>query len=531
MTTVSDYILEQLLAWGVTRLYGVAGDTQLHLIAQTGERIRFIPVCQESSAGIMAAAESMLTGTVGVCLATSGPGVVNMLNGLAEAAIDRTAVLALTGQVESKKIGSTAKQYLEQQVLLYPLASFTAEPGCAEAVGKVLPRALQRAVSRKELVHVSVPKDVLPQAAQQAVTLRPTGLDATYSPRQDVMEQAIAMMGSSKKPLILAGIGAHAAMDEVVSLATQWGAGLITTLGAKGAVDRDFPLNLYGLGQGGSELATAVLQECDLLLVIGSNWWPEEYAAKNLKVIQVDIDPEAVGSAPAPQIALVGRTEDIVPQLRLALRSKSLPMWGQQIRTQRDKWEAVLSAEIDQEDTLHPGLLMQALAKITGAENVITVDTGDHTVWFSRHYHGRCKKVLFSGKWRTMGFALPAAMAAAFVYPGRRVICLVGDGSLNMVLSELATLAREGLNVMVIVLKNGALTMEKNRVLNAGLNPVGLDLPEIDYVRVAEGCGVKAVRVNTVSELAGALDQGMSVEEPMLIEVNVTSPMLPHTKL
>jgi pyruvate dehydrogenase (quinone)/pyruvate oxidase len=455
-----------------------------------------------------------------------------MLNGMAEAFSDKTPVLAITGQVETRKVGSAVKQYVQQQVLVHPLASFTAEPECADAAPKVLDRALLRAMNRRELVHISLPKDLLHQTVSgnpmppvQGIRYAPVSLS------ERALSHVLLAMESSERPLILAGTGALTAMQEVRALAEKWGAGLITTLGAKGTIEREFPLNLYGLGQGGSEPATLLLQECDMLLVVGSNWWPEDYTPVVKRVVQIDDNPEALGNAPTPEIALLARTEEVLPLLNKSFASTPKPAWRDRIRVLKYEWDELLQAEVDQEDEVHPGLLMRSLSRLDLDQCVITVDTGDHTVWFNRHYHGRCKRVLFSGEWRTMGFALPAAIAASLIYPGKRVICLVGDGSLNMVLSELATLVREGSNVTVIVLKNGSLAMEKNRVLNAGLKPIGVDLPEIDYTGVAGACGLRASKVERVSQLGKALQQSVNTEGPVLLEVSVTSPMLPHTKL
>lgn len=534
MNTVSRYVLDQLAAFGTKLIYGVAGDTQLHLIAETAghQSIRFVPVCNENSAGFMAATEAMLTGRVGVCVATSGPGVANMLNGLGEAYGDKLPVLALTGQVEMSKIGTEGKQYLEQQVMLRPLAAYSAEVVDTEAVGKVLPMALLKALTRRQLTHVSIPKDLLPQMTSATAMARPLGLENNYMLSALALKQALQLINTSRRPLILAGLGAFSAMPELVKLAQAWGAGIITSLGAKGALARNEPNYVFGLGQGGSEAASQLLASCDLLFVVGCNWWPNEFISTPPHVIQVDINPEAIGCGPIPHVALIGDAREVSWQIRAELRTEASPEWLQIISQEKSRWEGKLSQELQSESgALHPARVMKTLEDLNLTEIFCTVDTGDHTVWFNKHYHGLCRRVFFSGKWRTMGFALPGAIAAALTEQGTRVLCITGDGCLNMGLAELATLARENLPVTVLVLNNHAYTMEKNRMLNAGLAPVGVDLPAIDYVKVAQACGLQTVGVADEQGLKSALQQALQSHGPCLISVEVGSPMLPHTTL
>jgi len=533
MTTVSRYILNQLTAFGVQRIYGVAGDTQLHLIAETaGHNIQFVPACHESSAAFMAAADAMLTGKPGVCLATSGPGVANMLNGLGEAYGDKLPMLAITGQTELKKIGSEAKQYLEQQSMLRPLACYSAEVVDAEAMGKVLPLALLKAHVRRQLTHLSVPKDILQQPSSAQVMSPPIGLMPHLSPSPIALKVAFEIMNKSRQPLILAGLGARRAMPEIIKLAEAWGAGIITSLGAKGAISREHQLYLHGLGQGGSEPASELLSQCDVLLLIGCNWWPSDYAVANVaNVIQVDINPEAINCGAHPHVALIGDAQDVTWQLRAGLTTEADATWRQVIVDGKAKWEAHIEAEVVPSSCLHPAVVMRELERLGLTESIFTVDTGDHTVWFNRHFHGLCQRVLFSGKWRTLGFALPAAITAGLVEPQRRIICIIGDGGLNMVMSELATLVRENLLVTVVVIKNHTYAIEKNRMENAGLTTVGVDLPAIDYVKVAEACGLAAQAANDLLSLQKSLQQALAHQGPYLISVEVGNPHLPHVKL
>ena len=535
MTTVSRYILDQLAAFSVQRMYGVAGDTQLHLVAETVAHpsISFVPVCHENSAGFMAAAEAMLTGRPSVCIATSGPGVANMLNGLGEAYGDKLPVLALTGQVELKKIGTEAKQYLEQQVMLRPLAAYSAEVADADAVGKVLPLALLKSLSRKQLTHVSVPKDLLTRTTTSQVMASPIGLEPHVMPSAVALKAALEAISASQRPLILAGLGARTAMPEVVKLAQSWGAGIITSLGAKGSISSEEPLYLHGLGQGGSASATELISKCDLLMVIGCNWWPTDYAiAEAAQVIQIDINPESVGCGKTPHIALIGDASEVTWQLRSELHTKADPAWAQAIADAKRNWEQHLAQDLAQiGGSMHPATVIKQLEQLNLTDAIYTVDTGDHTVWFNRHFHGLCHRVLFSGKWRTMGFALPAAIAASLVEPSRRVVCVTGDGCLNMVLSELATAVRENLPITIVVLKNHAYTMEKNRMVNAGLPTIGVDLPDIDYVKVAEACGMSGESVADEAGLQQALGRALEGNRPYLISAEVSEAMLPHVKL
>ena len=310
--TVSQTIVSQLKEWGVKHIYGVAGDAILAFLGelQNQSEIQYYGVRHESAAGFMASAEGKCTNRIGVCLCTSGPGLTNLLNGIADASADQIPLLVISGQVESKKIGTNAKQYVEQQQMISPLAVFSATISHPDASVDVLHKALIEAVSKRGVAHVLIPKDLFSQPCNQQV-MKPTGA-LLRAKMKDLsqLDQAIMQLLAAKKPMFLLGEGARVAAKTVIELAEALGAGIIETLGAKGCIGHETPLYVYGIGEGGTFEARELLQQADVVIAVGANWWPEGFVPETTKVIQIDISPASIEGHKEVSCGLVGDAQE-----------------------------------------------------------------------------------------------------------------------------------------------------------------------------------------------------------------------------
>jgi pyruvate oxidase len=533
--TVSEVILAQLASWGVKRIYGVAGDATLSFIEAIGQQnaIQYIATRHETAAAFMASAEGKCTNRLAVCVGTSGPGLVNMLNGIADAAADHVPMLVITGQVKTSKIGTEAKQYIEQQQMIAPLAIYSASLLHPEATVAVLQKAILEALSKKGVAHVSVPKDIFKAFCSNLVH-PPVGV-LWNEKRQDLhqLDRATMYLSTALKPMLVIGEGARGASGQIIRIAESLQAGIIETLGAKGVIPFQHPLNLGGIGEGGTEESRQVLMQADCILAIGANWWPEGFVPKQTKVIHIDISPVSIEAHPEVVCGLVGDASEVLGLLQEKVRQQS-----QGKENQREDWyqkvqevKRKITQKLDQERMLigspiAPQKLISALDQTVAADAIMVVDTGDHTIWFNRIFRAQQQQVLYSGKWRTMGFGLPAAISAKLNYPEKQVVALVGDGCFSMTMMELSTAVRYGVPITVVIVNNQSLAMEKNKMLVSGMQPFGVDLTNPNFADLARSFGVKAVRVEQQDELVPALQEAYQLNQPAILDV-LTSDIMP----
>jgi len=522
---LAEYTLKQLAAWGVRRVYGVMGDAILTLMDALGRQgdIQFVQVRHEAAAGFMASAEAKLTGGLAACIGTSGPGLANLINGLGDAYADRVPLLVLTGQVESYKVGTDVKQDVNQQALVQGLAGYTAQVTAPGAAPAILARALKTAVAEGRVAQVSVPKDYW--GAQVDAPFHPPEpfLTAPPVPAPAVVAEAAGWLRGARRPVILAGHGARGGARELLALAEAWGGGVILALGAKGMLPGAHPLVLGGVGTGGSDAAHRALQECDLVLVAGSTWWPADYMPAGVPVIQIDRCPANIGAKTPVAYGLPGDCREILRGL-LAAGVVRRVEWISRLEVLKQEWEATLGREAEAGDPggpVSPARLVRALEEAIAGNTVITVDTGDHLLWFNRHFRGSGQQqVLFSGTWRTMGFALPAAAAARLARPQAPALALVGDGGLTMQLGELAVPAQLGLDLTVVVARNGALALEEFKARSEGLTPFGHTLNNPDFAAVTRAFGWQAWKAESPGDLEPALRAALAHPGPALVDVN-----------
>lgn len=531
---VAEIIVQQLVVWGVKRVYGVVGDANMYLIDALNKNgsIKFIQTRHETAAAFMASAEAKITGSVGVCTATSGPGLVNMLNGLGDAYNDNVPVFAITGQVPSTKLGMPVKQYLDQQVMIQPLGLWSSLLTNPQTAAELTWLGLHYAASRGGVTHLSVLKDLWPQAGGKEIKVRTLPQEAAL-PIESTVQDIAGKLENSKRPVLMVGRGVSGLVDEVKSLAEKLSAPIVTTLPAKGLIPEDYYLALGGLGQAGTEIAGDMLKKSDLILILGAMWWPKDYIPEQkIKIIQIDsIKSNLALKHPAIE-TIIGMLEDIIPELSKRIVARNNEEILEEIKTGRKRWfESIEQERQNGSSPIMPQALMAQLERAVPPEALIVLDVGDHVIWFTRCYWGINENILISGSWRSMGFGLPAAIAAQLVNPERAVICITGDGGLTMALGEMITATQHHTPVKMIVVNNSSLAMEENRAIVAGLLTEGTKLLNPDFVKVAQACDWEGAQVKEHKFLAAALKVCIDSKKPFLLDVVCAKPMPPHTKL
>lgn len=523
---VADYVLEQLEVWGIQRIYGVPGDAILPLIDAISRhpKLRFISVKHESAAALMASAEAKLTGGIGVCTATSGPGATNLLNGLADAKSDQAPVLAITGQVDSFNLGTNYKQYLEQNLLMAAVAEYSGLVAVPDSCNDVLVKSLRIASAQGTVSHVSFTQDVWQIPIEEAVRPPEPYLKTPAQSAPEVIAEAVRRMEAAQRPAILAGRGINNSGRNLIDLAEKWQAGICMTIPAKGMVPGEHPLVMGGLGPGGSGAATAMMAEADLIVMAGATWWPEKYLPSHPRVIQLDALPANIGRQVPVDFGVVGDLALLLPALTHNLSKTEKKPWIDRLFSLRAQWMDRINQEISTTGTpVNPGYLINTLEKVVSQDAIIALDVGDHTLWFNRIFKGSRQRILVSGSWRTMGFGVPAAISAKLTNPESQIIALVGDGSLAMSFGEFLTAVRYQLPITVIVVNNGYLAMEKDKMELKQMDPSLTTVTNPDFAKFAEACSGKGYRVEQSDHLEVVLKEALNSNQPVMVDV-VTSP-------
>ncbi len=532
--TVAEVIVEQLSYYGVKKIYGVTGDAIIGLLDAIAKQdeIEFIAVRHESVAAFMASAEAKLTGNIAVCTATMGPGATNLLNGLGDAYSDKAPVLVITGQAPTDKIGTDFQQYVDQQELFKPFAAYSANLSNGDAVVDIMQKAAQVSVQQRAVSHISIPKDLFKmESAAQAKPL-PTVLKGTFSIDLKDLEEVVAVMKNAKKPMILAGAGAEKAAPTIVKLAKQWGAGILYSLGGKGIFPNSTEHLLQGIGEGGNPYAKDIFKDADVVLVAGATWWPDGYVPENAKIIVIDLHIENANKRMPVDFGIKGDTQHIVPVLLQGIADYvTNKEWVERVTQTKEKWEEVNESEgLVNGFPVHPSRVVRAIERVVEEDAIIALDTGNVTVWMNRNFRQSNQKILFSGYWRSMGFGLPAALAAKLACPHKQVIAVVGDGGLQMTLADLLTASQYKIDITVIVFNNGSLQMESDKIRAAGDEEEGTQMLNPNFVSLALACGWRGYQIEEGQEMELILEEAIRIKGPTLVDVFTEQAFFPETE-
>lgn len=528
LITVAEAIIEQLQLWGVQRIYGVVGDAIFGFLDALAKQkaISFIAVKHESAAAMMASAEAKLTGRLGVCTAQMGPGLANLMNGMGDAFLDKAPVLAITGQAPLSKIGTSYKQFINQQQMVQAISSYSELIAHPDAIFETLAHAMQTSVLSKTVSHLSIPMDLFTlTTAMKPFERLPISIPSV-DPSE--FEKASQFMQTAKRPVMLLGSKVRMQSGAIQTLAESWGCGIVMSYGAIGIVPNSHPYMLHGLGEGGNPYVAELFKQADVVLAVETSWWPEGLVPSQARVVQITNQPMSLEVSIPMAAGLVGDTANIVPRLIAGLkRYETNRDWIHQIKQCKQAWFTQNESEKNQVTSpLHPSSIIKIVEQHIAEDAVIALDEGDSTLWFLRNFRAKCQQVLLSERWRTMGFGLSAAIAAKLSSPEKQVICITGDGGLEMVMADLLTAVRYNLQITVVVFNNGTLQMERDKMFMKGLQPEGTMLTNPDFAKVAEACGWNSYRIETFEQLEAAFQQSLPGNKPALLDVLTAN--IPH---
>jgi len=533
----AEIIVRSLERQGVQLIAGIPGGALLPLYEALSRcsRIRHILARHEQSAGFIAQGIARMTHRAGVCLATSGPGVTNMIAALADAKMDSVPLVCIAGQVPTHLIGTDAFQEVATIELARPVTKAAFMAKSASELSELLAEAFHIAESgRPGPVLIDVPKDVQLQRCDGAFKLKHR--EAIRLPRDnEIYDRAAAMINSAQRPVLYVGGGViqARAASVVQRLAEQASIPVTTTLMAMGAMPHNHALNLGMLGMHGAMATHHVLEECDLLIAIGARFDdratgdPKRFVPK-AKIIHIDIDVREFGKIKQPTLAIHADAwaalTNLIARVSIAMRGE----WLMRVDGLRIKYPPrdIASSNITSTDLLSPFGLIRAVGAMLPADAILTTDVGQHQMWVAQSYpFTRANRWLTSGGLGTMGFGLPAAIGAALAEPEATVACFTGDGSLLMNIQELATLAELNLNVKIILLDNAGLGMvRQQQEMFYGQHYCASQFSRpSDFVRIAQAFDVTAIEIDGCADSIEALRTALQARGPMLIRVPISA--------
>ncbi len=554
MASVSDYMIGRLHEWGVRRIFGYSGDGVNGLIGaldRAQAKIDFVQVRHEEQAAFMACAHAKFTGELGVCLATGGPGAIHLLNGLYDAKNDHVPVLALVGQSATYALGSEFQQEVDLQTLFKDVAAdydlSVVDPAQAR---HAVDRAVRSALSQRSVTALIVPRNVQEMPAVEAP---PRKLGSTFSgigyqrprvlPHERDLERAADVLNAGERVALLVGAGALGASEIVIELADRLQAGAAKALLGKAVLPDELPWVTGTLGLLGTEASSDMMERCDTLLLIGTNFpyamfLPKEGQARG---VEIEIDGRRIGNRYPTEVNLQGDVTDTIAALLPHLTAKSDTSWRDHLRAHRERAERVdvTRAEIAGSDGINPELIFTTLAKHLPDDAIVTADAGTSTNFAARHLPmRRGMKFSLSGGLATMGSAVPYAIAAKFAFPERIAIALTGDGAMQMNgLLELITVARywrQWSDPRLIFMVNNnrdlaQVTWEMRIESGEPKFPGSQTLPDVPYARFAEMLGFVGVRVDTPAGMEDGWRRVLAADRPALLEVvtDANVPFLP----
>jgi pyruvate dehydrogenase (quinone) len=550
MPDTAQFILNRLTEWGVERVYGYPGDGINGLLGafhEVGDKLEFIQTRHEEIASFAACAHAKLTGQVGVCMATSGPGAIHLLNGLYDAKLDHQPVVAIVGQQKRMSLGANYQQEVDLNTLYKDVASeylmTVMDPTQAR---HVIDRAIRIAQASRSVTAVIVPEDV--QESEYSEPPRMHG--AVYSslgfsepvvtPTQPDLQKAAEILNEGQKVAMLIGQGAAHAQDEVVQTAEVLGAGVAKALNGRAALPDDLPFVTGAIGLLGTKPSNDMIQSCDTLLIVGSSfpyaeWLPEEGQAR---AVQIDIDGRLLGMRYAPTEAnLVGDSKATLQALIPMLDQKQDRSWRQEIEQNVERWWKILDERAHLgADPLNPQLVFHELSSRLPDNCILTADSGSATNWWARHLKLRKgMKSALSGTLATMCPGVPYALGAKFAYPERPVIASLGDGAMQMLgnnaLIDIAHYAERWQNkqCVIVVLHNNDLnqvTWEQRVMSGDPKLQASQVLPDFPFARYAEVIGLKGIRVERPEDVGPAWDEALAAPGPVVYEA-ITDPEVP----
>jgi pyruvate dehydrogenase (quinone) len=535
--TAADVLVETLLDWGVELVFGLPGDGIngiMESLRTHEDKIRFIQVRHEEAAAFMACGYAKFTGKLGVCLATSGPGGIHLLNGLYDAKLDTQPVLAITGLQFHDLIGTFTQQDVALDKLFMDVAVFNERIMGPTHVENITDLACRTALAYHGVAHITFPVDLQEkevkkkQASSRNIPHHTSDVDAHSArlPNRADMERAAEILNQGKKVAILAGRGALNATDELEQTAELLAAQIVKALLGKAAVPDDSPYTTGGIGLLGTKPSQEALEDCDTLLMVGTSFPYIEFMPKpgQARGVQIELDPKRIGLRYPVETGLVGDSRNTLRELIPLLRRKEDRKFLQVAQAgMKDWWELMEKRATRPDKPMKPQVVAWELGKRLRNDAIVSCDSGTIATWWARHILARRGQMhTLSGNLATMAPGLPYTIAAQVAFPNRQCVAFVGDGGFSMLMADFVTAVKYKLPIKVVIIKNNTLGQIKwEQMVFLGNPEYGVDLQPIDFAAFAHACGGVGFSVEDPADCGRALDELLAAPGPAILQAAV----------
>ena len=552
--TVSDFVVDRLRAWGVTRIYGYPGDGingVIGAIRRTEGAVDFIQAAHEELASLMACGHAKYDGSVGVCLSTGGPGALHMLIGLYDAKLDHQPVVAIVGQQAQEGIGGSMQQETDLYSAFKDVAGYLAQVAKPEQVRHVIDRAFRVALSERTVAAVIIPHDVQREPAVESPPAEhgmqhstPGYVRPRLVPSAAQLDEAASILNAGKRVAMLVGAGTLGAPDLLMQTAERLGAGIAKAFLGKAALPDDLPYVTGSVGWLGTAASNWMMESCDTLLLVGTTMPYTEFLPKEgqARGVQIDISPRNLGLRYPVDVMLAGDTRETLEALLPRLTARTDAAWRNEVEQHvRDWWSTADAQAGASADPLNPQLVIREMSDQLPDDAIVSADSGSSSVWIARQLRvRRGMMVSVSGGLATMGCGLPYALAAKFSHPDRLAVAVIGDGAMQMsgmsALIDVAKYHREWSDrrLILVVLNNRDLnyvTWEQRVMEGEPKFGRSQTLPDIRYADYAKLLGLDGVRIDRPDQVADAWRRALAANGPFVIDavVDANVPTLPPT--
>ncbi|MGI5288928.1 thiamine pyrophosphate-dependent enzyme [Nonomuraea polychroma] len=544
----SESLIERLAEWGVDTVFGLPGDGIngiMEGLRRHRDRVRFVLVHHEEAAAFMATGYAKATGRIGVCLATSGPGGIHLLNGLYDAKLDHVPVLAITGMQETSVLGTGYQQEVHLDRLFADVAEYNMMITNPAQLPSLVDQAVRTAYARRGVSHLTLPNDIqvaeadadpykhvapvrLPQTA-------PVYLQSSGIPRQEDVEWAAEVLNRAERPAMLVGQGALHARQEVLAVAEALGAPVVKTLPGKAVIPDDSPYTTGGIGLLGTRPSEELMEEADVLFMVGTNFPYSKFLPEpgKVRVVQFEAEPTRAGARIATDVPVVCDAKEGLAALLPLLSRRDDTAHLAKYQRMTAEWRADMDAlENPERDPIAPQYPVSILDELAADDAIMTCDSGTVATWAARHWTIRGGREFYlSGTLASMANGLPYAIAMQHAFPGRQVIAYVGDGGFSMLMAEFLTAVQQRLPIKVIVNNNNSLgqILWEQMVLGYPEHGVRYAEPEADFSAWARSCGGFGAKVTKADDVGLTIGQALAHDGPALVDVDVNpnEPPLP----
>lgn len=530
----SDAMLKVIQAWGVDHIYGYPGgsfDSTMNAIHNQRDTLKFIQVRHEEAGALAAAADAKWSGKIGVCFGSAGPGAVHLLNGLYDAKIDRVPVLALVAQVPTDRMNIDYFQAMNEQPIFDDVAVWNRTAMTAESLPHLIDIAIQEAYEKKGVAVLTIPKDLGWAMIDDTYIPRSNTPTVSIAPEPDpvAIEEAVRLIQAAKQPIIYFGMGARHAGAELMEMSEKFKMPLVASVLAKGVLDETYPAYLGSVGRAAPKPGYELAREADLTIWVGNDSpFSINFFDPNAKYIQIDNESTHLGKRYRADVPILADSKKALRALiNAGIEQPETPFYKAALANKRNWRQWQDKFKDSQEMPVRPEPIFDVVNAVAADDAIFSIDVGNIIIDFVRNIDIKpTQKWSTSGKYATMGYGVPAAISAKLIYPEREVWSFSGDGAFPMMGEEILTQVKYGLHIINVVFSNETLGFIEAEQRDDTHQPLsGVDLPDTDWAKIAEGMGARGYTVRTKAEFQAALEDARGTDLPVVIDIKYTHKM------